>query len=57
MLKKAGKEWKLMSKSNPDKVLKNFGTKKPSQEAVNKEERRVQFFKHQGALGKHMGGK
>ena len=57
MLKKVGKEWKLMSKSNPDKVLKNFGSKKPSQEAVNKEERRVQFFKHQGALGKHMGGK
>lgn len=56
MLRKVGGEWKLMSKSNPDKVLKNFGKKKPSQEAVNKEERRVQFFKHGGALSKTIKG-
>lgn len=54
MLKKKGKEWKLMSKSNPDKVLKNFGSKKPSQEAVNKEERRVQYFKHNSAMYRNM---
>ena len=40
------KEWALVSKSTA-KVLKWFGTTKPSDEAVQKEERRVQFFKHQ----------
>ena len=47
MLVKQDGEWKLVSKSNPSKVLKNFGKTKPSEEAVAKEERRVQFFKHQ----------
>ena len=52
MLKKVGGEWKLMSKSDPSKVLKNFGKTKPSDEAVAKEERRVNFFKHGGVLSK-----
>lgn len=42
------KEWALVSKSSPVRVLKWFGTEKPSDEAVAKEEARVQYFKHQG---------
>ena len=37
-------EWGLFSKSNPKKVLKWFGTKKPSKKEVAKEERRVHSF-------------
>lgn len=48
MLKKVEGEWKLMSKSKPDKVLKNFGKTKPSQEAVNREEGRIHFYKNKG---------
>lgn len=55
MLKKKDGIWKLMSKSDPTKVLKNFGKEKPSDEEVAKQERRIQFFKHGGALNK--GGK
>jgi len=44
------KEWALVSKSAPSKVLKWFGPSKPSAEAVEKEERRVQYFKHQGSI-------
>lgn len=45
--KKTGrKEWALVSRSNPKKILKWFGPRKPSKEAVLKEERRVQYFKH-----------
>ena len=40
------KEWALVSRSNPKKILKWFGVKKPSKERVMKEERRVQYFKH-----------
>ena len=39
------KEWALVSKKSR-RVLKWFGTRKPSEEAVKKEERRVQYFKH-----------
>lgn len=48
---KTGKtEWALVSPSS-GQVLKWFGTKKPSDEAVKKEDRRVQYFKHKdGAL-------
>jgi len=42
------KEWALVSKSNPKKVLKWFGARKPSKERVLKEERRIQYFKHKG---------
>lgn len=38
-------EWALVSKKN-GRVLKWFGARKPSDEAVQKEERRVQYFKH-----------
>ena len=37
-------EWGLFSKSNPKKVLKWFGPKKPSKKEVAKEERRVHSF-------------
>lgn len=40
------KEWALVSKKDHDKVLKWFGAEKPSEDAVAKEERRVQYFKH-----------
>jgi hypothetical protein len=46
MLKKIGGRWALVSKSDPDKVLKWFGSSKPSEEEVSKEERRVNYFKH-----------
>jgi hypothetical protein len=46
MLKKIDGEWALVSKTNPDKILKWFGKKKPSDEEVAKEERRVNYFKH-----------
>lgn len=52
MLKKSGDEYKLVSKKDPSKVLKKFGKKKPSKKEVNKEERRVNFFKHGGILSK-----
>lgn len=41
-------EWALFD-SKGKRVLKWFGAKKPSDEAVLKEERRIQFFKHQGS--------
>lgn len=55
MLKKIDGDWKLVSKSNPSKVLKNFGKTKPTPEELEKEDKRVTFFKNQGALFK--GGK
>jgi len=45
--KKTGKkEWALLSRSKPHKVLKWFGPRKPSKEEFLKEERRVQYWKH-----------
>ena len=48
---KTGKrEWVLVSKSKR-RPLKYFGVKKPSEERVAKEEKRIQYFKHvAGAL-------
>jgi len=43
-------QWALLSKKAPHHVLKWFGSKKPSDEAVAKEERRIQFFKHKGGV-------
>lgn len=40
------KEWALASKKDPSKILKWFGTEKPSEDEVLKQERRVQYFKH-----------
>jgi hypothetical protein len=40
-------EWALMD-SKGQKVLRWFGPAKPSDERVKKEERRIQYFKHQG---------
>lgn len=42
----------LVSKKNPKKILKWFGTKKPAKEQVLQEERRVQFFKRRLILVK-----
>ena len=42
--KKDRMEWGLFSKSNPKKVLKWFGPKKPSDKEVAKEERRIHSF-------------
>lgn len=39
-------EWALLSRSKPHEVLKWFGARKPSEKRVNKEERRIQYFKH-----------
>ena len=39
-------EWAMVSKNNPNKVLRWFGTRKPSKARFAKEERRVQTFAH-----------
>lgn len=44
--KKKRSEWALVSTSKPGKILKWFGVKKPTENRVQKEEKRVQFFKH-----------
>ena len=43
------KEWALLESDGPQ-VLKWFGTEKPSEERVLKEERRIQFFKHHASV-------
>lgn len=40
-------EWALLDSSGK-RVLKWFGEEKPSDERVQKEERRIQYFKHKG---------
>jgi len=50
---KKQKEWALVSrkpdkKSGKRRVLYWFGTKKPSEERVTKQEKRIQFFKNKG---------
>lgn len=47
-------EYALVSKSNPKKVLEYFGTNKPSEERFRKAERRVQFFKRQALVKRHL---
>jgi len=39
-------QWALVADSKPSKVLKWFGSKKPSHERVLSAERRVQFFEN-----------
>jgi len=39
-------KWALLSKSNPNKVLKWFGGRKPSKDSVCKEEEKIQYYKH-----------
>ena len=38
------REWALVSKKNPKKILKWFGSKKPTEKQVLKEERRIHSF-------------
>lgn len=40
------KEWALVSKKDPSKILKWFGLKKPSEDEVLKQEKRIQYFKY-----------
>lgn len=47
-------EYALVSKKS-GRVLKWFGTQKPSHDRVMKEERRVQYFKHAGGNAEEMG--
>lgn len=45
--KNTGKtEWALLSRSKPHRVLRWFGTRKPSQKRITEEEHRIQYFKH-----------
>jgi hypothetical protein len=44
---KSRSEWALMD-SDGKKVLRWFGEERPSEDRVREEEKRVQFFKHQG---------
>lgn len=46
VLKKKDGEWILASKKNPKKVLRHFGKRKPSEERVKAEERRIHYFEH-----------
>lgn len=46
VLKKIGKNWALVSKTDNSKVLRWFGPVMPSREQVLHEERRVQYFKN-----------
>lgn len=48
------KQWALISKKKPHRVLKWFGAKKPSKERVQKEEKRIQFFKRQSDRMEHI---
>ena len=41
-------QWALVSVKDHDKVLKWFGSEKPSDESILKEEKRVQWFKSRG---------
>ena len=43
-------EWALISKKDPNKILQWFGTQKPSDEKVEKVEKRVQWFKNKGSI-------
>ncbi len=50
VLKKVDGKWALVSKKDSSKVLQYYdGEGKPSQEWVNKVERRIQYFKHKGS--------
>jgi hypothetical protein len=40
------KEYALLSVSKPGRVLEWFGSKKPSEEQVQKSEKRIQYYKH-----------
>lgn len=42
--KDGAKEWALVSRKNPKKILKWFGPKKPTEKQVSKEERRIHSF-------------
>lgn len=43
-------EWALVSKKDPNKILQWFGTQKPSDDKVQKVEKRVQWFKNKGSI-------
>ena len=55
MLKKIGKRWALVSTKDQHKILKWFGSKKPAQSAISKNEKRVQYFKNRSKYKKDHG--
>jgi hypothetical protein len=40
------KEWCLVSRKDPSKILEWYGKERPSDEQVQETEDRVQYFKH-----------
>ena len=38
--------WLLLSRKKPRRVLRIYGTKKPSKAKVRKDEKRIMMFKH-----------
>lgn len=42
------KEWCLVSRKDPSKILEWYGKNKPDAERVAESERRVEFYKHGG---------
>lgn len=43
--------WLLLSRSKPRKVLYIFGPKKPTPKEFQKQEKRIQYFKHKNYSG------
>lgn len=39
-------EWCLVSRKDPSKILEWYGKEKPSEKAVSKSEKRINWFKH-----------
>jgi hypothetical protein len=52
--KKDRMEWALVSKTNPKKILRWFGTRKPSKKRVADEERRVRSFASDDLIAKKL---
>jgi hypothetical protein len=47
--KKTGrKEWALVSRKTPSKILEWYGAKEPSDQQIAKSEARVRYYKHGG---------
>jgi hypothetical protein len=50
IMKRVDGKWAIVSKKDPSKVLQYYdGEGKPSQEWIDKVERRIQYFKHKGS--------
>jgi len=40
------KEWCLVSRKDPSKILEWYGKDKPSEERVTESEKRIEYYKH-----------